>query len=146
MFICIVFIFIIFHILLYRFFKINLLNNFKLIFFFFFSVLIFFVKKINETDILFLLAINSTFVFYRFILMGVFNVGPSVFILYNSIKNIKIRELKTKFYKQSFTEKRFKINLDSNLIIYKKNKYIISCKSKIIIKFYIILNKIFNIS
>ena len=78
--------------------------------------------------------------------MGVFNVGPSVFILYNSIKNLKIRELKINFYKQSFTEKRFKINLDSNLIIYKKNKYIISYKSKIIIKFYIILNKIFNIS
>ena len=142
----IIILFILLHILIYRLFKINFLNNYFFFFTISLSLFFFFYYKLDEKNILFLLNFIFFIIFYRLMLLGVFNVSPSIFIIYHSLKIKSIKKLKFIFCKQNFTKKRFEINLCSKLIKTRKKKYKLTNKSRIILFFYNILNRLFSIN
>lgn len=141
----IIILFILLHVLIYRFFKINFLNNF-IIFFFFFLLLYFFFNNLSELNFLFLINCILILILYKLLLLGIFNISPSIFIIYYSLKVKSIKKLKRKFYAENFTKNRFIININSNLIKIKKNKYYITSKGSKTLFFYSLLNKFFKIN
>ncbi|AAZ21364.1 unknown membrane protein [Candidatus Pelagibacter ubique HTCC1002] len=132
-------------ILIYRFFKKNIIFSLK----FFIIIFIIFIN-IFEIN---LLLINILFfyflfsIFYTLTFTGIKNTSPSLFMIHHLANNdmSKKIQINENFLNQQFTKKRLKENFQKNFLIKKKKNIIISKKGKLFMYIFSTLKKTYNL-
>jgi len=136
-------------IFLYRLFKINLNKHSIILFVIVISLIIGFYFYSLEV-IMNLIIINLAIICFYITMPGIINDGPALTII-DLIVNKKInkKEKLKKFFLKSKVgkaiEKRLKLNISSNFMTVKKNRFVINKSAQRIVIFFHLIRKIFRL-